>query len=207
MTSDKRSVRARPSLDFELTESLDQLLERSARASASSLDLGVTTVGECVDTHNPHLPGRVLVQIRDRKGHQASVWLPALLGLEPRIGSRVLVTKPDNWPEPLVSGVVGGLGVKPDETPTPRAVHSEPRLRLELGEDLEICGPTGTPLVRVRATEGGPELSILTPDLELQVPGKLRMSAERIELRAQGGGLDLRSPGDTIVRSRTIQLN
>lgn len=213
MTTDDSVALASPRLDFELTESLDQLLERAARASSSTLDFGATAVGECVDTHNPHLPGRVLVQARDRKGTPQTAWLPALVGLELRIGARVLVTKPDNWPEPIVTGAVGGLESsrsRPSEgpqAPRPSSDERAPRVQLDAGEQLEICGPTGAPIARVRSTPGGPELSLLTPDLELRVPGKLRLSAERIELRAQQGGVDVRSPGDTIVRSRTIQLN
>ena len=53
----------------------------------------------------------------------------------------------------------------------------------------------------------GPRVELHQRDVALEMPGRLRIGAERIELHSREGGVDIRSDGDTIVRSRIIRLN
>jgi hypothetical protein len=189
--------------------SLEELLEEASRIQALAFGAG-TLIGECLDTHNPHLPGRVLVRARTDDGTLAHAWLPMLAQLRVRAGTRVLLSKPNNWPEPVVIGALTGL--EPASEPASELTASEsggdPQLRLEPGQTLVITGPTGQPLVRVGANESGdPHIELLGTGASIDVDGCLRIGADRIELESRAGGIDLRTEGDAIVRGRVIRLN
>ncbi len=213
---DERELLPKPKLVFDTEAAehgpsltLEELLEQATRTLA--VDFGDRPlVGECVDTHNPHLPARILVQARGEGGKLAAAWLPILADLRVRPGQRVLLSKPHNWPEPVVVGVLAGLeppGEDAGKAAQP-TVPSEPSLRLEPGQGLVVQGPSGQPLVRVSATcDGEARIELLPKDVDLEVPGRLRLGGESVELRARSGDIDLRTEGDTIVRARVIRLN
>ncbi len=185
---------------------LDQLLLHAARAQSAGFGAG-TLVGECLDTHHPHLPRRVYVRVQDAHGEPLLAWLPTLADLKIRKGQQLLVSKPDNWPEPVVVGVLAGLArgpAAPDPDPEPA---TGPELRLGAGETLLVKASDGRPLLQLAATPTGPELRLLHANAAVEVPGVLRLGADRIELVAREGGVDIRADGDTIVRSRVIRLN
>jgi hypothetical protein len=190
--------------------SLEELLEEASRVQALAFGAG-TLIGECLDTHNPHLPGRVLVRARTDDGTLAHAWLPMLAQLRVRAGSRVLLSKPNNWAEPVVIGALTGLDPASESATTSEADASsgdDPRLRLEPGQTLVITGPTGQPLIRVGATDSGePHIQLLGAGASIDVDGCLRIGADRIELESRAGGIDLRTDGDAIVRGRVIRLN
>jgi hypothetical protein len=185
---------------------LDELLLHAARAQAAGFGAG-TLVGECLDTHHPHLPRRVFVRVQDARGEPLLAWLPTLAELKIRKGQQLLVSKPDNWPEPVVVGVLAGLARGPAGSEPEPEPATGPELRLGPGESLLIKGPDGRPLLQLAATAHGPELRLLHSNAALEVPGVLRLGADRIELTAREGGVDIRADGDTIVRSRVIRLN
>lgn len=189
------------------TPPLDELLEHSARMQAARFGAG-TLVAECLDTHNPHLPRRVFVRTRDEDGKPITAWVPTLAELRPRIGQKLLLSKPDNWPEPVVIGVLAGLARDPEEALEPLAEPaSGPRLELAQGETLAITGPEGQPLLELTSTPEGPRVTLLQSNVTVDMPGVLRLAADRIELSGGEGGVDIRADGDTVVRSRTIRLN
>ena len=192
------------SLGVGVGPTLEDLLEHAARTQAASFGPG-SLVGEVLDTHHPHLPRRVFVRVRDAEGVPITAWLPTLAELRIRVGARVLVSKPDNWPEPVVLGVLTGL--ESDPSPTLPESRDEPELRLEPGEALVIKGPDGRAILRIAATAAGPELTLVGGDAAIEVPGTLRIGAGAIELRANEGDVDIRAQGDTLVRSRFIRLN
>jgi hypothetical protein len=181
---------------------LEQLLELASRAQAARFGNG-TLVGECLDTHNPHLPRRVLVRARDEDGKPVVAWLPVLADLRVRAGHKVLLSKPDNWPEPIVVGAIEGL----EQTEAPTRVDDGPALRLERGQAIVITDPAGQPLFELQATADGPRIALLGADVSIDTKGSLRIGAERIELCARAGGVDIRTDGDAIVRGRVIRLN
>lgn len=188
----------------ELSPTLEELLEHASRMQAVRFG-GGTLVGECLDTHHPHLPHRVFVSARDQDGAPVCAWLPVLDQLRVRAGAKVLLSKPDNWPEPVVVGVLLGLERPAEQR---ESVASEgPSLRLELGQALVITGPDAQPLLQVSATAEGPKIQLFQADVEVDLPGCVRIGADRIELHSRAGGVDIRSEGDTVVRSRFIRLN
>ncbi len=188
---------------------LQELLEQASRVHATRFGAG-TLVGECVDTHHPHLPRRVLVSVTDDQGKPAAAWLPTLADLRIRAGQKVLVSKPDNWPEPVVVGVLAGLE---RSAPIPAEVELEAiepesaQLRLGSGEALVVTGPDGRPLLQITHSPEGPQLRLLQANVAVDTPGTLRLGADRIELHAREGGVDIRTDGDAIVRARIIRLN
>ena len=99
---------------------LEELLQHAARAQAAGFGAG-TLVGECLDTHHPHLPRRVYVRLQDAHGEPLAAWLPTLAELKIRKGQQLLVSKPANWPEPVVVGVLAGLAPEPTPASTTRA--------------------------------------------------------------------------------------
>ena len=137
-------------------------------------------------------------------------WLPVLDQLRILPGQKLLLSKPDNWPEPVVMGVLAGLE-RPSEgcdAPAPKPGEAaDPQLRLEPGQAIVITSPEGQPLLTLTATPEGPRVELHQSDVALEMPGRLRIGAERIELHSRGGGVDIRSEGDTVVRSRIIRLN
>jgi hypothetical protein len=207
---------AAPILGSDVTTSpmatLEQLLEVATRAQAARFGSG-TLVGECLDTHNPHLPRRVFVRARDEDGQQVTAWLPVLDQLRIRPGDKLLLSKPDNWPEPVVLGVLAGLERPVDAnaadaaSQTAAAATGDPHLRLEPGQSVVITNPEGQPMLSLRATAQGPQVELLAANVSFDMPGCVRIGAERIELHSREGGVDIRSDGDTIVRSRVIRLN
>lgn len=190
---------------------LTELLEQASRSQAVAFGER-PLIGECIDTHNPHLPGRLLVQARGEDGKLAAAWLPMLAELRVGAGQRVLLSKPYNWPEPIVVGVIAGLEAPTDDgeqqASEPAAAAAEPSLRLEPGQALVVHAPGGKPLLRVSATaDDEARVELLPETVEFEVPGKLRLSGESVELRARSGGIDLRTDGDATVRARVIRLN
>jgi hypothetical protein len=196
--------------DKPRSPSLEELLEEASRVQALAFGAG-TLVGECLDTHNPHLPGRVLVRARTDDGALAHAWLPMLAQLRVRAGTRVLLCKPNNWAEPVVIGALTGLEPASESAIASEADRSsgdDPQLRLEPGQTLVITGPTGQPLIRVGAADNGePHIELLGAGVSIDVDGCLRIGADRIELESRAGGIDLRTDGDAIVRGRVIRLN
>ncbi|MCA9698470.1 MAG: hypothetical protein KC431_13150 [Myxococcales bacterium] len=187
--------------------SLDELLEHASRVQATAIQ-GGTLIGECLDTHNPHLPRRILVRVHDAAGDASTAWLATLAEIRPRPGQRVLLSKPDNWPEPVVVGVIAGLVEPP---PRENAVvdgdSAGPELRLSVGERLTILGPEGQRVLELRSTAEGPQIQLMQANVAVSLPGVLRLSADRIELDAKQGGVDVRTDGEAVVRARTIRLN
>jgi hypothetical protein len=189
------------------TATLEQLLEHASRMQAARFGNG-TLVGECLDTHNPHLPRRVLVRARDQDGMPVTAWLPTLADLRVRAGHKLLLSKPDNWPEPVVIGVIAGLERPEDDAQqTSVPAPEQPSLRLEQGQAVVITDPAGQPLLELHATIDGPRIALLGADVSLDAAGCLRIGAERIELCARAGGVDIRTDGDAVVRARVIRLN
>lgn len=191
--------------------SLEQLLEQASRSHAADF-AGKTLIGECLDTHNPHLPRRALIRARGQQGGAALAWLALAGDLEVRPGTKVLLDKPDNWPEPVIIGVIEGL-----ETPSAPAAVDESALELGTGERLIVADSEGRALLEVWADPNGARVRLCREvlqreglereGLEVQALGHLRLAGGRLELRAGDGGLEVNGTGDGIVRAKTIRLN
>lgn len=157
-------------------------------------------VGECIETRHPTLAGRILV--RWNAGKTIERWLPVLQGLAVRMGDRVLLLKPGNWPEAVVTGVLDGFARRPEPRRTSAA-----EIALLPDETLRVTAADGTPLVDVCASQAGPVVRLAAPDVVLELPGALRVSARAIELRAREDAVEVAAASDVIVNGETIQLN
>jgi hypothetical protein len=185
---------------------LDELLELATRQELRWPGSG-SVVGECLDTHNPNLPGRVLVRARDRDGEAMTGWLPVMADVRIRVGDKLLLDKPDNWPEPVVVGAIAGLERPERRSERDPSDAGAPGLQLEPGQAIVIAGPTGEALLELSSTSEGIRIGLLSNEVELDAAGCLRFGADRIELRAREGGVDVRTEGDVVVRGKTIRLN
>lgn len=172
-----------------------------ARAPAT---LGLLA-GEVTDTHHPDSPGRVRVRWPSTHGEAVERWLQCLRGQRPRMGDRVLVEQPANWPEPLVTGILADAAGA-SETAEPDT-HASRSVKLAPDECVQIDDAHGKPLVQILASSAGPVVRLMSPNINLEAAGKLSLRAQTLELEAGRGGVDIRTEADTVVRSRYIRLN
>lgn len=188
-----------------------------ARASASSLDdvvqatearlpslqseRGEGLVGECIDDRHPTLTGRVRVRWHDARG-DVERWVPVLQGLSVRVADRVLLMRPANFEEPVVTGVLDGFTRRPEPTRTAAA-----SLELKRDEAVRVTGSDGQELIEVYQDEAGPVIRLLQEDVHLELPGAFRLKASRIELEAARETIDIRANDDVNVDGEIINLN
>jgi len=172
------------------------------KPAAPESPVSTVVVGEVLDTHHPHLPGRVLVRWLDHQGVLADRWLQRERHLSIRKGDRVLLTLPAGWREWVVTGALGRESSEPIED-----VENASNMRLGPGETLRILSHEGRPLMTLRQGPDGPIVELGEGNVELAAARTLRLSADTIELVSAAGGIDLRTEGDTVVRAQVIRLN
>lgn len=160
-------------------------------------------VAEVADTHHPEMPGRVLVRWHPPGAQAVEQWLHCVMGAHPARGDRVLIDRPANWPERLVTAVLA----MPPAAKAEAENHAGPTLELTQHQSLRVTDETGRALVEVQASSQGPVVRLLADTLTLEAPKTLRLQAETIELQGGRGGVDIRTEADTVVRSRFIRLN
>lgn len=158
-------------------------------------------VGACIDDRHPSLQGRVRVRIA-RGDDETEAWLPVLQTVTVRTGDRVLVQEVENWPEPVVTGVVDGFASRPE---APRRTAAA--LELKRDEVVEIRTPDGAPLAELHAGPEGPVLRVVSDDLDLDVPGRLALRAGKLSLSAREGSVEIEAGDDVVVRGEVIHLN
>jgi hypothetical protein len=180
------------------------LEEQAASAASDERESAGIIVGEVLDTHHPHLPGRVFVRWLNAERRATEAWVQAERHLELRKGDRVLLTLPTGWQQWIVTGALGRELQSSRPAPAADDAHE---IRLAPGQTLRILAHDGAPLLSVRQGVDGPELQLGTGNVELKAARTLRLTADTIELRAEHGGVDLRTEGDAVLRARTIRLN
>jgi len=182
---------------------LDEVVAASPAAFAiQGADMSKPMVGECLDTQHPTLQGRVLIRWHETTGANSEQWVPTLQGLPVRVADRVLLLRPANWPEPVVIGVVDGFTRRPEMAKTPAAA-----IELKNDESLQVTSQDGVPLVEVSHGETGPVVRLLQSDVDVELPGKLRINAASIELEARKGAVDISATDDVLIKGETINLN
>lgn len=184
-------------------EVIEAALEgQAANNAADGVEAAGCIVGEVLDTHHPHLPGRVFVRWISAERKPIEHWVQAERHLRLRKGDRVIMTLPTGWKQWIVTGALGREVERP-----PEEESALPELRLAPGQGVRITSHDGTPLLTVRQGVEGPVLELGSDNVELKAKRTLRLTADTIELHAKHGGVDLRTDGDAIVRARTIRLN
>jgi hypothetical protein len=159
-------------------------------------------VGECIDVDHPTLRGRVLVRWTTADGEERTRWLPTLQNLPVRPNDRLLLLNPGNWDEMIVMGVVDGFAKRPEVRR-----QTAGRLELERDEAIRVTGRDGQELVEVFQTDEGPVVRVLNSDAGVELPGKLRLAADSIELEAGAGPVKIKASDDVIVNGEMIHLN
>lgn len=177
---------------------LDELADRTTEASGS---IGSGVVAEALEDRHPDLVGRI--RVRWATGGRATTrWVPTLWGLPVRAGDRVLLQQPANWPEPVAVGVLDGYRSRPRP-----ASHPAAGFELRTDEHVEIRGRDGRPILALSAEESGAVVRLLSEDLDIEVPGRLRIRAGELALQAGAGGAEIEARDDVVVRGETIHLN
>jgi hypothetical protein len=184
------------------TSVLEEMLDRAPRELATSPAATEILVGEVVDTKHPTLRGRVRVRWSDRAGQTFEKWLPALMNLPVRVSDRVMLTRAGNWPERVVTGVIDGFTNRPE-----LARDTAAAIALERDEATRVRSAAGDDLVEIFEDERGPVIRLLSKDVDLDIEGRLRISAKSIELEAKQGQARIKASDDVVVNGEVIHLN
>ena len=89
-------------------EVIEAALEGQAANNAEgAVEAAGCTMGEVLDTHHPHLPGRVFVRFITSERKVQEHWLQAERHLRLRKGDRVIMTLPTGWKQWVVTGALG----------------------------------------------------------------------------------------------------
>lgn len=173
-----------------------------AVSSAQSERSSCTLLGECVGTDHPTLKGRLLVKWLEADGKTTEKWLPALQNLAVRNHDRLLLVKPENGDEMIVTGVVDGFAKRPEV-----ARRSAAHVTLEPDEAIRVTSKYGGDLLELFQSESGPVIRVLQKDTAVELPGKLRLVADSIELEAGAGPIHIRATDDIRINGEMIHLN
>lgn len=159
-------------------------------------------VGECLNDLHPTLFGRVLIRWKDSNSNSIEKWLPTLQGLSVRQFDHVLIQQPVNWPDPIVFGVLDGCADRPE--PERLAKNT---IELKSDEAVRIDSHDGQALVEVYQENNGPVVRLISDDVNLDLNGKLKISAQSIELAAKKGQVSISASSDVVVKGEIIALN
>lgn len=158
-------------------------------------------LGECLNAAHPILAGRAKIRWQIN-GEIQEQWLATLQDMPIRAADRVLIGHVENWPEPVVLGILDGFKRR-----KPPQLLERAQLRLEKDEGLTITDAVGNPMVEIGLERGQPQLRILSDDLMLDMPGKLSIRAGEIEMEAKTGPAHLKANDNVVIRGEEIQLN
>ncbi|MBX2880422.1 MAG: hypothetical protein KTR32_10845 [Granulosicoccus sp.] len=172
-----------------------------AQTRELELTTGEILVADVVVETHPVLSGRVLVTGQDGNGRKFEDWIPCLSGLQVQARDRVLIQRPANFEEPLVTGIVES-GQRTRDT-----AKSAQSLNLQLNESLRINDHNGEALVDIVSGENGTRVQLHQSLAEMDVAGKLKMAADSVEIEARQGEMVLSASGDIKVDGEMIKLN
>ncbi|HEC30859.1 MAG: hypothetical protein DRG59_01340 [Deltaproteobacteria bacterium] len=161
-----------------------------------------TLVGTCLDAKHPALQGRVLVEWKIKSGESYRKWIPTLMGVTVRKCDRVLLSAPGNWTEPVVIGVLDGFALRPPKEKIERA-----SLELERDESITVYAANGEKILEVFYEGSGPVVKLMKEDVEVEMPGKLRLSAKSVNIEAKTGGVKIKASDDVKIEGEVIKLN
>lgn len=158
-----------------------------------------TQLGECLDVGSAERAGQLLVQYENDSGRCLHRWLDCLRGVEVAVGDRVLLLQTRTETSPIVVGALAGPGEQPP-------ARRQPQFVVRKGESLRVTNSAGQDLLEIHSTESGPSIRLVGADVDLQLPGKLRIAAEEIDLQSRAE-MRLKAGDDVVVRGTYIRLN
>ncbi|KWE57281.1 hypothetical protein WL77_31400 [Burkholderia ubonensis] len=194
-------------LEADTVSALRRLFEKDILSDSSppvERAESATLIGEVTDTHHPDAMGLIRVKWSMQDGNTCEHWLECVDGVKPGIGDRVVLQSAANWPEHLITGLLKRKG---RGEPVEPIVEPAVVLALEPDKCVQVSDASGCPLLQVRASPDGPVVTLLNRNVNIEVAGKLRLSAQTLELEGGRGGVDIRTEADTVVRSRYVRLN
>lgn len=186
-----------PDVSAELEDLLTAPMTRRAPVPAA----GGCLIATCVDDRHPALIGRVRVQIDDDPDERRP-WVPTLHGLAVRVGDRVLMVRPGNGDEWIVTGVIDGFARRPEVAKAAAA-----RLELKSDEALQVVSSAGQPLVEVSQGAAGPVVRLLEQNVAVEFAGQLTLRAEGIEFEATHGQVAIKAREDVVIKGELVKLN
>jgi len=181
---------------------LDELLAASTGNESAPVQISQTILGECTDESHPVMTGRAKICVQYLDGVRREAWLATLLGVTVRKGDRVILQQPANYAEPVIMGVLDGLAPRRMAEKVPG-----PAVQLRQDEGLRVRTDEGKDLLEIYEGEKGPVIRLMSPDLDLEVPGRFRVRAANISLAAEEGTVEVEAAGDVVVKGEDISLN
>jgi hypothetical protein len=93
------------------------------------------------------------------------------------------------------------------------ALRPEPRrettatITLQPDERILVTTASGQDLLEVHLAEKGPVVRLLQPDVDLDIPGDLRLRAKAVRLEATMGKVEVEAHDDVVLRGENVKLN
>jgi hypothetical protein len=159
-------------------------------------------IATCTEERHPTLNGRIHVRCEDARGRVHEGWVATLSGLPVRVSDCVLVLKLPDQRDPIVIGVVDGFSRHPE---TPKLIAQI--LEMKRDETLQVNAENGEPLLHITHNDQGPVIRLLQADTQVELPGKLCISAGAIEMRARAGSVRIDASDDVEIVGEAIHLN
>jgi hypothetical protein len=159
-------------------------------------------VATCTEERHPTLTGRIRVRCEDERGCVHENWVATLQGLSVRVSDRVLVLKLPHQPDAIAVGVVDGFSQRPEP---PKLVTQI--LEMKRDEALQVNAENGQPLLQIARNQQGPVIRLLQADTQIELPGKLCITADAIEMRARAGAVRIDASDDVEIVGEAIHLN
>jgi len=184
------------------TTLLEELLSEARPAVPGQVPSSQSLLGECIDELHPVMQGRVRVQVELQEAQKHRMWLAKVHGVTVRKGDRVIIQKPANYSEPIVTGVLDGLAPRRMEAKVPG-----PTVPLRQDESLRVVTDGGQEILEIYQDDAGPVVRLLDRDVDLELPGALRVRALSIKLEAEEGDVEVKAAGDVVVEGNDISLN
>jgi hypothetical protein len=194
----KHELSGSPSSSEEVGSAFDQLLATASRPAWPEGHV----IATCIEERHPTLTGRMRVRCEDARGCLHEAWAATLHGLSVRVSDRVLVLKLPHQPDAIVVGVVDGFTHRPE---TPQSVAHV--LEMKRDEALQVNAENGQPLLHIARNQQGPVIRLLQADTQVELPGKLRITAGAIEMRARAGAVRIDASDDVEIVGEAIHLN
>jgi hypothetical protein len=176
--------------------------DHAPAAAGSTISAAAPLVGECLRTDHPTIAGRVLVRIPTGDAAATDLWLPMLHGMAVRPGDRLLIVTPSNHPEGVAIGVIDGFALRPEP-----GRDTLSTITLQADERILVKAASGQDLLELHQSDSGPVVRLLQPDVDLDIPGALRVRAKSVRLEASTGKFEIEAQDDVVLRGETVKLN
>jgi hypothetical protein len=171
----------------------------AAAPASAAMPSSSSAIGRCLHALDPLDSGRVLVAYCGEAGEELHRWLTPIAGLLIQRDDELLLLQPRGSREPIVAGVLTRRPARPSAWPL--------ELALAAGETLSIVASNGAKLVEIAQQDSGPVVRMCDPNVQVALPGKLRIDAAEIDLHAHAGPVQIESNRDVAVRGAIIRLN